>query len=92
MSMSLSSELLAILRCPESKQELIYFPDGLDADPQPFLLCPASRLRFGFDNGIPVMLADEALRVDESTCQGLLARARELGLPMPRDLSSVDAS
>ena len=90
--MPLSPELLAILRCPESKRELIYFPDGLDADPQPLLLCPASRLRFGFDNGIPVMLADEAQRMDESTGQGLLVRARELGLPMPGDLPSVDAS
>ena len=65
--MALSRELLEILVCPESREPLIYFPDG---DPRdggaPFLFCPASRLAYRIDDDIPVMLVEEATRMSPS--------------------------
>ena len=82
--MALSGELLAILRCSESKQELIYFRDGEGGKSEPFLFCPASRLRYAIaENDLPVMLVEEATRVDEAECKRLLASARTLGLSVP---------
>lgn len=86
--MPLSPQLLAVLRCTESKERLVYFPDGLGRESQgqstPFLFCPTSRLRYPIDeNGFPVMLMEASERLDEDTCQSLLDRARELGLAVP---------
>jgi uncharacterized protein YbaR (Trm112 family) len=80
--MELASELLEILRCPESRGALIYFPKGESGDDESsaFLFCPESRLRYRIDNGIPVMLVDEAERLDESAANALVARAGELEL------------
>ena len=57
--MALSQELLDILVCPESKQALVYFAD------EGFLFCPESRLKYRIEDDIPVMLVDEAERLDE---------------------------
>ncbi|MEM9490037.1 MAG: Trm112 family protein [Myxococcota bacterium] len=82
--MALSEDLLAILRCPETKEKLIYFPDGDQAGAESFLFCPASRLRFSIgERDLPVMLVDEATRVDETECDRLVETARRLGLPVP---------
>jgi uncharacterized protein YbaR (Trm112 family) len=82
--MALSPELLAILRCPESKDELIYFPEGERTSAGAFLFCPASRLRYRIDEpDLPIMLIDEAERVSEDESRRLVARARELGLDVP---------
>lgn len=73
--MSLDQELLEILACPESKAPLIYFEeDG-------FLFCPKSRLKYRIDDGIPVMLVDEAERVDEAEAERIVGEARKKGLP-----------
>lgn len=73
--MPLAPELLAVLVCPKSKQPLIYFEaDG-------FLLCPASRLRYRIDDGVPVLLAEEATEVPPSEVEGLVQRAKDLGFP-----------
>lgn len=81
--MSLAAELLEILRCPESKAELIYFAEG-EGGSGPFLYCPVSRLRYAIDEqGIPVMLVDEAERLSPDDGSRLVARARELGLRVP---------
>jgi uncharacterized protein len=53
-TMSLSSELLAILVCPACKGDLSY-----DAGAQT-LTCPACRLRYRIVDDIPVMLVHEA--------------------------------
>lgn len=53
----LSPELLAILVCPKCKGTLV--PE--DAA----LRCDACRLRYRVDDGIPVMLIDEATPVDD---------------------------
>ncbi len=67
--MALSPELLEILVCPESKEELVYF------EAENFLFCPASKLKFRIEDDIPVMLIDEAERLDESQASELMARA-----------------
>jgi uncharacterized protein YbaR (Trm112 family) len=82
----LPSELLEILVCPKSKQPLIYFPRGeLDEDEaHGFLLCVASRLRYRIEDGVPVMLAEEASEVAPGNLERLVERARELGLESAR--------
>ncbi len=52
--MALSQEILEILVCPKCKGELEYRPD------EEALLCHACRLRYEIDDGIPIMLIDEA--------------------------------
>ncbi len=56
--MSLPKDLLEILVCPKCKGDLEYRP----APPAPAeeLVCLACRLRYGVDDGIPIMLIDEA--------------------------------
>lgn len=75
--MTLDQELLDILACPESKQALIYFDNG---DEGSFLFCPASRLKYRIEDGIPVMLIEEAERLEEAAAAALVAEAKEKGL------------
>ncbi|MBA3395430.1 MAG: Trm112 family protein [Deltaproteobacteria bacterium] len=79
------SELVEILVCPKSRQPLVYFPRGEanDDDTQGFLLCMASRLRYRIEDGVPVMLIDEAREVSDETLERLARRASELGLRVP---------
>ena len=81
----LADALVEVLVCPKSKQPLIYFPRGeADRDEADgFLLCPSSRLRYPIQEGVPVMLVDEATVVDAATVDTLVARARQLGLHVP---------
>ncbi len=83
--MSLAETLLAVLACPKSKQPLVYFPKGEDGSDEAagFLLCPASRLRYRIDGGVPVLLVDEAQELEAPEVDRLVARARELGLAIP---------
>jgi uncharacterized protein YbaR (Trm112 family) len=80
--MVVADELLAILVCPESKATLIYFPKGESNDDESagFLFCPDSRMRYRVDNGIPVMLIDDAERVDDNESKRLIELAGTLGL------------
>ncbi|HTE54875.1 MAG TPA: Trm112 family protein [Kofleriaceae bacterium] len=74
--MPLSAELLAILVCPESRQPLLHIPPGADGAGES-LFCPASRLRYRVEDGIPVMLVEDAERLDEAAAErlkGLAAR------------------
>lgn len=59
--MSLAPELLKILVCPKSKAPLEYH-----AGPPEVLVCRESRLVYRVDDGIPVMLIEEAEPLDES--------------------------
>ena len=81
----LPETLVEVLVCPKTKQPLIYFPRGeADRDEaDAFLLCPASRLRYPIQDGVPVMLVDEAIGVEAAAVDALLARARQLGLRLP---------
>lgn len=78
----LPNEFVDVLVCPKSKQPLIYFPRGEadDQDGHGFLLCPASRLRYPIQDGVPVLLAEEATEVPASALAALVARAKQLGL------------
>ena len=53
--MSLKPELLEILVCPKCKGDLEYRPE-----PPESLVCHACGLVYSVDDGIPVMLVDEA--------------------------------
>ncbi|WP_419935524.1 Trm112 family protein [Candidatus Palauibacter sp.] len=54
--MPLDATLLEILACPKCKGELEYRVAGGEEA----LLCHACRLRYEVDDGIPIMLIDEA--------------------------------
>ncbi|HEY1554531.1 MAG TPA: Trm112 family protein [Kofleriaceae bacterium] len=69
-----SAALLEVLVCPKSKQPLIYFAD------EGFLLCAASRLRYRIDDGVPVLLVEEATELSAGEVDRLVARAKERGL------------
>jgi len=71
---ALDSRLLEILVCPRSHGRLLYF------EPEGFLFCPESRLRYRIEDGVPVMLVEEAEELDAARCGELLALARERGL------------
>jgi uncharacterized protein YbaR (Trm112 family) len=72
--MPLSRELLDVLVCPKSKQPLVYFEsDG-------FLFCPASKLKYRIEDGVPVLLVDEATAVGDADAAVLVKRAKDLGL------------
>jgi uncharacterized protein YbaR (Trm112 family) len=58
---SLSPDLLALLVCPQSKAPLEYH-----AGPPEVLVCRASKLVYPVQDGIPIMLVDEALPLDET--------------------------
>ena len=72
--MTITMELVRVLACPESRQPVVYVPDGRDGAAD-FLLCPASRLKYRIEDGIPVMLVEEAERVGEAECARLVALA-----------------
>jgi len=66
--MTLDPRLLAVLACPVDKGPLYYLGD--DAG----LYNPRLRRRYLVREGIPVMLPDEAVAVDEAEAAGLDAR------------------
>jgi uncharacterized protein YbaR (Trm112 family) len=72
--MPLARELLDVLVCPKSKEPLLYF------EHESFLLCPVSRLKYRIDNGVPVLLVDEAVEVAPADLDRLLKQAKDLGL------------
>ena len=57
--MSLDSELLAILVCPEDKEELIYVAED------ELLYNPRLRKAYDIRNGIPVLLVSESRKVSD---------------------------
>ena len=71
--MALDPMLLEILACPEDKGPLLYFADE-DA-----LYNPRLKRRYAIRDDIPIMLIDEAERLDEAQAAELMRRA-----PAPR--------
>ncbi len=57
MSQVISKELLDVLACPKCKGPVALRGDALE--------CDACRLRYRIDDGIPVMLIDEAEKIPE---------------------------
>ena len=81
----LAPALVDVLVCPKSKQPLVYFPRG-EADREAgdaFLLCPASRLAYRIEQGVPVLLVEEAREMPAGEVDRLLRRAHELKLAVP---------
>lgn len=72
--MALDQTLLAILACPEDKGPLYYFA----ADE--FLYNPRLRRKYEVREGIPVMLIDEAVNVDDAEHDRLTARIAAEGI------------
>lgn len=72
--MALDTRLLEILACPEDKGPLLYFAaDDL-------LYNPRLRRRYEVRDGIPVMLIDEAVTVDDDEHARLMAKAEAEGI------------
>jgi uncharacterized protein YbaR (Trm112 family) len=72
--MALDPRLLAVLACPNDKGPLYYLGDG-DG-----LYNPRLRLRYSIREGIPVMLIDEAVTVDDAAHEAIMARVDNEGL------------
>lgn len=72
--MALDPRLLEILACPADRGPLLYFADE-DA-----LYNPRTQRRYRIDDGIPIMLIDEAQAVDGAEHARLLAKAEAEGI------------
>ncbi|MFI8564935.1 Trm112 family protein [Rhodococcus sp. NPDC078407] len=66
--MAIDSTLLSILACPADKGPLLLVENEL-------LYNPRLRRAYPIENGIPVLLTDDARDVDESEHESILARA-----------------
>jgi len=64
----IDDRLLEILACPEDKGPLLLVGDEV-------LYNPRLRRAYRIDDGIPVLLVDEARQVDEAEHEDLMARA-----------------
>jgi uncharacterized protein YbaR (Trm112 family) len=71
---TLDPRLLEILACPEDKGPLLYFAD------EQTLYNPRLHRRYQVRDGIPVMLIDEAVSVDDAEDARLLAKAEAEGI------------
>ena len=71
---ALDPRLLEILACPEDKGPLLYFED------ESALYNPRLKRRYPVRDGIPVMLIDEAVSVDEDEDARLVAKAEAEGI------------
>ena len=63
----LSKALTDVLVCPKSKQPLIYLAA------ENLLLCPASRLSYRIEEGVPVLLIEEARELTQAEVDRLVA-------------------
>lgn len=72
--MTLDARLLEILACPADKGPLLYFDD------EQALYNPRLRLSYRVEDGIPVMLAEEATAADDAEHERLLAKAEADGV------------
>ena len=72
--MALDERLLEILACPEDKGPLLYF------EAEAALYNQRLKRRYRIDDGIPVMLIDEAEQVDDDEHARLLALAEAEGI------------
>lgn len=70
----INSKLLEILACPKDKGNLIYFED------EEMLYNPRLQMRYEVRQGIPVMLIDEAIVVNQVEHERLVAKASQLNL------------
>lgn len=57
--MTIAAELMEILACPQCKGSITVFGE------EPFLVCSACWIKFPIIDGIPVMLVEESLKLDD---------------------------
>ncbi|EJZ10247.1 Trm112 family protein [Mycolicibacterium vaccae] len=67
--MALDDTLKAILVCPQDRGPLVYTGDAL--------YNPRLRRKYRIDDGIPVLLVDEAVTVDDDEHQRLMSAAEQ---------------
>ena len=72
--MVLDPRLVEILACPEDKGPLLYF------EAEGFFYNPRLQRRYEIDNGIPIMLIDEATTFDGDEHAQVMAQAAEQGI------------
>ena len=72
--MALDPLLLEVLACPDDKGSLLYFED------EAVLYNPRLKRRYRIDDGIPVMLIDEAETADDGEHARLMAKAQADGV------------
>ncbi len=72
--MTLDARLLEILACPTDKGPLLYFADD------EVLYNPRLQKRYRVQDGIPVMLPDEADDIDDAEHARLVAKAQSEGI------------
>jgi uncharacterized protein len=72
--MPIDPELLAMLVCPVTKQELLYI-SASDGEPA-CLLSVSARLRYRIEAEVPVLLREEAVALDEAGVERLRLRAQ----------------
>ena len=78
----IADSLLAVLVCPKTKEPLLYFPRGESDvhESEAFLVSVGGRLRYRVDEGVPVLLIEEAVELTTDATAALVARAKQLGL------------
>lgn len=69
-AVALAPDLLEVLRCPHSRQPLRYVPP-LAGSPEG-LLCIEARLFYRIEEGIPILLVEEASELTEAEVASLL--------------------
>jgi uncharacterized protein YbaR (Trm112 family) len=74
VALALDPRLLEIIACPEDKGPLLYF------EAEEALYNPRLQRRYRIDDGIPVMLIDEAEQVDPDEHRRLLDLAEAEGI------------
>jgi uncharacterized protein YbaR (Trm112 family) len=72
--MSLDPLLLDVLACPVDKEPLLWFDD------EDILYNPRLKKSYRVEDGVPVMLVDEAADVSESEHDRLMAKADKDGV------------
>lgn len=77
--MQLSTDLLARLVCPISKQPLIYLPPGIGGA-DGLLISAGARVAFRIEHGVPVLLADEARALPAEELEAFLSVGRAQGV------------
>jgi uncharacterized protein YbaR (Trm112 family) len=72
--MSLDPLLLDVLACPVDKGPLLWFED------EDVLYNPRLKKSYAVDDGVPVLLVDEAVDVGEAEHERLMAKAEKDGV------------
>lgn len=81
--MTLDARLLEILACPEDKGPLWYIED------EDLLVNPRLTRGYRIDDGIPVMLIDEALALEATEMNRIEALVAERGIGLTFDPGAV---